>query len=316
MKRLTALASNLPLCAAADWGTSNLRVWLLGEDGSLLRELRSDEGLTKVTDRNFAAVLDGKLGELGAAPDLPVIICGMAGSRQGWIEAPYVETPALLDDVPLQAVRAPHPTRDIRILPGIAQKDRGQPDVMRGEETQLLGLGEISGQRTVCMPGTHCKWVSLDGRRVAGFTTFLTGELFNLFSTHSLLRHSVDPTARVEADDADFLDACGELTARPDQLSARLFSVRAASLLKGLAPSRASAVLSGILIGAEIGAARKSFSARNLILVGSGRLGRLYDVALASAGFSVETADAERLARAGLHAAACALWPATGRTAP
>ncbi len=311
-KEVTSLASNLPFCAAADWGTSNLRLWLLAADGTPLKEIRSEEGLTKVADRNFAGVLDRLLSGLGAAPDLPVVICGMAGSRQGWIEAPYVETPAVLDEVLLHAIRAPHPVRDVRILPGIAQKDSGQPDVMRGEETQLLGLGNFSGGQTVCMPGTHSKWVSLDGRRVTGFTTFLTGELFNLFSTNSLLRHSVDPTARVTQDDADFLQACRDLTEAPDQLPARLFSIRAASLLKGLTPPRASAVLSGTLIGAEIGAARKSFPAGNLILVGSGQLGKLYEAALAMAGFIVETADAEVLVRAGLHAAASALWPSAG----
>ena len=307
------MAHTQPFCAAADWGTSNLRLWLLGPNGTPLAEARSEEGLTKVSDRNFAGVLDTLLSELGAAPDLPVIICGMAGSRQGWVEAPYVETPALLDDIPLHAVRAPHSTRDVRILPGVAQKDTGHPDVMRGEETQLLGLGDSPGERTICMPGTHCKWVSLNGRSVTGFTTFLTGELFNLFSTASLLRHSVDPAARIMPDDADFLQACRDLIAEPDQLPARLFSIRAASLLQGLMPPRASAVLSGMLIGAEIGAARKDFPAGNLILVGSGRLGKLYEAALGMAGFTVKTADAEKLVRAGLYAAAGALWPAAAR---
>jgi 2-dehydro-3-deoxygalactonokinase len=310
---LTGLPSDLPFCAAADWGTSNLRLWLLAADGSPLRELRSEEGLTKVADRNFIGVLDGKLRELGAPSDLPVIICGMAGSRQGWVEAPYVETPALLDDVLLRAVRAPHPARDVRILPGIAQKDSGQPDVMRGEETQLLGLGGSAGERTVCMPGTHCKWVSLNGTSVTRFTTFLTGELFNLFSSASLLRHSVDPAARIMPDDADFLQACRDLVTEPDQLPARLFSIRAASLLNGLTPPRASAILSGMLIGAEIGAARKSYPRGNIVLVGSGRLGQLYDAALSMAGFTTEIAEAEGLVRTGLFAAASAFWPAVLR---
>ena len=305
------MASNLPCCAAADWGTSNLRLWLLAAGGAPLLELRSEKGLTQVADRDFAGVLDRMLVELGAAPDLPVIICGMAGSRQGWVEAPYVETPAALDDVLMHAVRAPHSTRDVRILPGIAQKQGGQPDVMRGEETQLLGLGTVSGERTVCMPGTHCKWVSLNGSNVTGFTTFLTGELFNLFSSASLLRHSVDPAARVVPEDADFLEACREMIKSPDQLSARLFSIRAAGLLKGLTPPRASAVLSGMLIGAEIGAARKTFSSGNLVLVASGRLGQLYEAALAMAGFSVEIAEADGLVRTGLFAAANAFWPAS-----
>lgn len=309
-KDVTGMADKSPFCAAADWGTSNLRLWLLAVDGLPLMELRSEEGLTKVPDRDFAGVLDRKLAELGAESDLPVVICGMAGSRQGWVEAPYVETPAVLDDVLNKAIRAPHPTREVRILPGIAQNRSGRPDVMRGEETQLLGLGHTGGETIVCMPGTHCKWVSLDGSRVTGFTTFLTGELFNLFSSASLLRHSVDPAARVMPDDADFLDSCRQLLDAPDQLPARLFSIRAASLLQGLTPPRASAVLSGMLIGAEIGAARKSFQSGSLVLVGSGRLGQLYRAALAMAGFNVEPAEAEGLVRAGLFAAARTFWPA------
>lgn len=301
-----------PFCAAADWGTSNLRMWLLAADGAPLRELRGGEGLTKVADGNFSGVLEEKLASLGAPANLPVVICGMAGSRQGWREAPYVETPAALDDVLLRAVKVPHAARDIRILPGIAHRDTDHPDVMRGEETQLLGLTDFTGLKSVCMPGTHSKWVSLEGRRVTGFTTFLTGELYNLFSTASLLRHSVDPAARVLPDDADFRGACAELIAEPGQLTARLFTIRAAGLLKGLTPPRASAILSGMLIGAEIGAAGKTHAAGRVVLVGSGRLGKLYEAALSMAGFKVEAADAEACVRVGLHAAASSFWPARG----
>ena len=176
-----------------------------------------------------------------------------------------------------------------------------------------LGSKRISGERTVCMPGTHCKWVRLNGDAVTGFTTFLTGELYNIFSAHSLLRHSVDPAARVLPDDADFLHACRGMMAAPDQLPARLFSIRAASLLQGLTPPRASAVLSGLLIGAEVGAAKKSYASDQLVLVGSGGLGLLYRAALEMAGFSVVPADAEALVRAGLFAAARAFWPAGTR---
>ena len=140
------------------------------------------------------------------------------------------------------------------------------------------------------------------GARVTGFTTFLTGELFNLFSTASLLRHSVDPAARITPDDADFLQACRDMIESPDQLPARLFSIRAASLLQGLTPPRASAVLSGMLIGAEIGAARKAFTARNVVLVGSGRLGQLYERGARHGGLYCR---AGRRGKAGARRASC-----------
>jgi 2-dehydro-3-deoxygalactonokinase len=304
------LGQHKPFCAAVDWGTSSFRAWLLDQNGLVLSEARSDEGLTRVVDRDFSGVLESRLTEFGAPPRLPVIICGMAGSRQGWLEAPYVETEASLDEVLTHAVRVPHGARDIRILPGIAQNAASAPDVMRGEETQLLGLDDHHGEKTVCMPGTHSKWVRLQDRRVTGFTTFLTGELYHLLSTASMLRHSVDPAARVQADDADFLQACSEIIKAPEQLPARLFTIRAAGLLHGLTPARASAILSGLLIGAEIGAARRT---EKVTLVCSGRLGALYAAALALAGCEVEPVDAESAVRKGLHAAAAAFWAADER---
>lgn len=302
-----------PFCVAADWGTSNFRLWLLARDGAPIKEHRSEQGLTRVADKNFAAVLDSRLSEMKVPAGLPVVICGMAGSRQGWLEAPYVETPASLDNVLLSAVRIQGSSRDIRILPGIAQKSLDAPDVMRGEETQLLGLPDFPDEATVCMPGTHCKWVGLRGRIVTGFTTFLTGELYNLFSTASLLQHSVDPAARVQPGHADFLQTCAELIKSPELLTSRLFAIRAAGLLHGLSRERASAILSGLLIGAEIGAARRSFQSSRIILVGSGRLGTLYEAALALAGYEVDPVDAEAVVRTGLFTAASAFWTAPER---
>ncbi len=168
-----------PFCAAIDWGTSSFRLWLLSNDGAVLAERRSDEGMIRAANTGFDAVLERHLAELGAPAKLPVIICGMAGARQGWREAGYLDTPADVADIIRNALIVDGYPRDVRILPGIAQREAGAPDVMRGEETQLLGLvadGVRSG--LVCMPGTHSKWVTLGGGKVEGFSTYMTGELF------------------------------------------------------------------------------------------------------------------------------------------
>ncbi len=298
-----------PAFAAADWGTSSFRIWLLDGIGTVLAERRSDEGMTSAGPVGFATILEKHLGEMGAPGDLPVIICGMAGARQGWVEAPYVTLPARLDDMIAGAVAVPGLARDVRILPGLAQRDADAPDVMCGEETQLGGIAPLfaSGHQLVCMPGTHSKWVEARDGAVTGFRTWLTGELFSILSKQSILRHSLgDAPAAAMPGDAVFRDACSQALAEGGDVGNGLFRIRAATLLQNLKSDDAAAKLSGLLIGGEIASARRTFKAADgkVILVASGGLGLLYRAALDLAGLTVLSADADEAVRAGLFEAA------------
>ncbi|MGH6760308.1 MAG: 2-dehydro-3-deoxygalactonokinase [Phyllobacterium sp.] len=299
-----------PVYAAVDWGTSSFRLWLLGEDGQVLGERRSHEGMMHCASAGFAPVLDGHLQALHAEPSLPVIICGMAGARQGWQEAGYLDTPASLDALVQTAVPVEGVSRDIRILPGIAQKLSDRPDVMRGEETQLLGLGLASG--LVCMPGTHSKWVRLDKGNVESFSTFMTGELFAVISRHSILTHAVGDDADGEAAGPAFLKAVRQAASSEVGITSALFSVRAAQLLGFAGKTDGVAHLSGVLIGAELAGARAAYGgAREVTLVASGRLEQLYRAALNELGVTVTVVDADSAVRRGLFKAARTLWPQT-----
>ncbi|OAP40903.1 2-dehydro-3-deoxygalactonokinase [Sinorhizobium glycinis] len=298
--------------AAVDWGTSSFRLWLIGEDGAVLAERRSAEGMTTAARTGFHAVLDGHLAAVSAPAHLPIIICGMAGARQGWREAGYLETPATLGAIAGNAIAVPDVDRDIRILPGLAQRDDRHPDVMRGEETQLLGAAGMldDGRHLVCMPGTHSKWVRLSGQTVDGFSTFMTGELFEVISKHTILSHAVAEADAIAADSAAFAEAVTRARERPALTTNLLFSVRAGQLLHGLSAADAKARLSGTLIGLEIaGALASAGSVDGICLVGSGRLGALYRSALESQGLTVRVVDADEAVRAGLSAAAQAIWP-------
>ncbi|WP_378946270.1 2-dehydro-3-deoxygalactonokinase [Mesorhizobium sp. ANAO-SY3R2] len=294
--------------AAVDWGTTRLRVWLLDAAGTVLDERRSDDGMLTAQQKGFAAILERHLGDMGAERDLPVIVCGMAGARQGWVEAPYVDVPSLLDDILGAAVPVPGVGRNIRIVPGLAQRNPRTPDVMRGEETQLAGISHLvgSGSHLVCMPGTHSKWVIAEGGTISGFGTWATGEMFSVLAQHSILRHSIgDRPAAVAPTGQVFRDWCQEALFDAD-IGARLFGIRAASLLSGLGQEDAAAALSGLLIGAEIASATRRFGRRGapVILVGSGPLGALYAEAMHLDGIAVEIADADAAVLAGLVAAA------------
>jgi 2-dehydro-3-deoxygalactonokinase len=305
------MMTQTPSCIAVDWGTSRLRLWALDGDGHAIAERRSEEGLEGVRAAGFNTTLESHLDALGISPEVPVIICGMAGSRQGWIEAPYITTPTPLDAVMRKAVRVTEAQRDVRILPGLAQHNLTNPQVMRGEETKLLGLGLDNGRHLICMPGTHAKWVQMDAGIVTNFTTYLTGELYALFSTRSILRHSVGENASFTSTELHFVEACQAMIDAPHQLTEKLFSIRAASLLFDQTTNQSAAILSGLLIGAEVGSAKQAFGIDSqLTLAATGMMGALYEKAVSIAGFKSNTVDSEVLVRAGLFNAAKIFWPA------
>jgi 2-dehydro-3-deoxygalactonokinase len=299
-----------PALAAADWGTSNLRVWLLDRAGAVLAERKSGDGMSTAGARGFANILEGHLAAMGAPAGLPAIVCGMAGARQGWVEAGYLDVPARIADFASASTPVPDAPRMVRILPGLAQRNDDRPDVMRGEETQLAGAGLGGGDHLVCMPGTHSKWVRVEAGEVAGFRTAMTGELFHVLSTQSILKHSVgDPPDAGDASAPAFREALSKAIARPQDLTSMLFRLRAGGLLHDLSQTDAAAALSGMLIGAEIAAARtETPDARSVTLVASGANGERYDAALRLAGYDVTSVDADVAVRAGLFAAGARLY--------
>lgn len=289
---------------AVDWGTSALRVWAIGRDGDVLTRASSQEGMGTLAPDGYEPALLRLVGDwLPERPDrpLPVVVCGMAGARQGWAEAAYRTVPCTpVAGGGATSVATRDPRLAVVIVPGLCQTD--PPDVMRGEEVQLAGLIARLGtvDATACMPGTHSKWAQIEGGRIAAFTTVMTGELFALLATHSVLRHSVGVAG--ESRDA-FLGGVADMLSNPGRLTASLFSIRAASLLTSTAPEASRSRLSGLLIGAELAAMRERWEGRRVHLIGSGSLAAAYAVALEGIGGAPIVEDAEALTLAGLRLA-------------
>jgi 2-dehydro-3-deoxygalactonokinase len=295
---------------AVDWGTSSFRLWLVDRAGNVLGERRSHEGMMAAGKLGFPTVLQSHLEAAGAADGLPVIVCGMAGARQGWVEAGYVDTPAKLASILEHAVPVPGQDRDIRILPGIAQRDPKAPDVMRGEETQLLGaLGvDAADDAVVCMPGTHSKWVRTNGGTVERFATFMTGELFDVVSRETILSHAV--TGADQAEDIDaFKSAVIAAFETPAFVANLLFQVRSGQLLYGGKPSSAREKISGTLIGLELAAGLAGEVPKTgITLIASGRLQMLYQLAFETVFVPIRSVGAEDAVRRGLSMAAESIW--------
>jgi len=296
--------------AAIDWGTSSFRLWLIDSAGGIMGERRSQEGMMAASKSGFASVLQSHLDAVGAADELPVVICGMAGARRGWVEAGYIDTPARLAEIVERALPVPGQSRDIRILPGIARRDAKAPDVMRGEETQLLGaLGpDAAGEAVVCLPGTHSKWVRIRDGTVERFSTFMTGELFSVASRETILSLAVAGAAEAEDVEA-FRSAVIAAFERPAFAANLLFQVRSRQLLHGGTPSSARETISGTLIGLELAAAlAERLPSNGVTLVASGRLQALYRSAFETLSVAVRPIDAEVAVRRGLSRAAEVIW--------
>ncbi len=287
---------------AIDWGTTTARAWRFDSAGQLLGSRKAPLGIKQVRDGRFDLALAQLLGDWNART-APMIACGMIGSRQGWLEAPYVDCPASLAALADRVVRTR--VERLTIVPGIATIDAaGVPDVMRGEETQLLGAVDPGEHGMLAvLPGTHSKWARVDHGRVVDFTTFMTGELYAVLLEHSMLGRLAAGDPDAIAQDAFSRGAARGLAA--GELSHDIFGARTLVLAGMLSPDEVADWLSGLLIGREIRAAREwarraGADPGAVRIIGDGPLPARYELALADAGIVAETA--------GPDAAAHGLW--------
>ena len=176
---------------AIDWGTSSLRGARLDAAGAVVEERSFGRGILTVPAGGFSALFDELFGDWLNAPDALALIAGMAGSRQGWVEAPYCACPAGLDEV--AARLAWIEAGRIALVPGLSCERAGVPDVMRGEETQVFGALRLLGvdRGTLVLPGTHSKWVRVEAGRIVEFATLMTGEFYALLRRHSILARTL-----------------------------------------------------------------------------------------------------------------------------
>lgn len=298
---------NPPAFIAGDWGTSNLRLALCDEHGKVL-ELRRGPGAADSRGK-FPETLDALRTEWRAAHgELPILLCGMVGSAFGWREAPYLACPAQTSELADELV-SPRP--GVHIVPGMkCTNPLGAPDVMRGEETQLLGAraavpgaGIDAGKKLVCMPGTHTKWVSLFDGIVQEFLTVPTGELFALLSEHSVIVR--DKTTPVVHRVADFERGLAEARRHPETpVLHKMFQARTLRLDQQLAPEGAASWMSGLLIGTDVAGALGLFGSVGpqdpVYVIGTPELGQAYSAALSSFDRAAQIVDGGETAFAGL----------------
>lgn len=265
-----------------DWGTSSLRAYRFDDTGQITDRIEASRGLMTIPTGGYPKVLRETIG-----PWLPdrVLICGMAGSRQGWVEAPYLPCPARPADLALATIAVPFEGLKIRIVPGLSDRDAdGVPEVMRGEETQLAGIVATVPDGLVCLPGSHAKWARLSGGRIEGFSTYLSGEAFAAIRSGTILgRMMPEAPPDPAAFERGIVRSGGH-----GHLLHQLFGVRSLGLFGELADTASASYLSGLLIGHEVRAAMPPGS--RVTLVGAPSLCALYADAIVRCGGSATIA--------------------------
>lgn len=289
---------------AVDWGTTSARAYALDAAGEVIAQHIEPLGIQRVTGGDFAGALATLTEGLSGAA--PMLACGMIGSRQGWVEVPYQACPARFEAI--AAGIAAVPSTRFSIVPGLLHRDdAGIADVMRGEETQIVGAVMDEAPQLVVLPGTHSKWALVQDRTIVAFSTFMTGELFAVLREHSILGRLM-----TAGTDSAALERGVAWSLREDAaLTHDLFSARTLPLTGALAQPAVADYLSGLLLGAEIVAARRWITRHAaadaaVTLVGDAALCERYAVALRLANLDARigaaTASARGLWQIALHA--------------
>jgi len=309
-----------PGLIGVDWGTSSCRAYRMDAAGQILEVVNTDKGILQIEGEAFADTLDGMIGAW-RRPGLPVILSGMIGSRQGWIETPYVDLPASFDEIAQALLQHPDDD-DVYLVPGLVQgRDGNAPDVIRGEETQIIGaVGAPSDHQLLVMPGTHSKWVMIEDRVITWFATFITGELFAVLKDHSILGRLITGHDGGMHNDA-FLQGLHGAKTLDGGLMRHLFSARTLGLFDRLPPNAIAPYLSGLLIGHELEDAldhlKRSSAMPPLTIIGDPALVRRYMTAFEETAIKARSAG-EHMAAHGqyqLARAAGLLSPSNGTSA-
>ncbi len=287
---------------AVDWGTSSLRGALIADDGRVLDERHAPRGILSVPAGGFPEVFDELFGDWMAVPERRCLVSGMVGSRQGWIEAPYRPCPADAADLARHVI--PVVPNRIAMVPGLTDSHEGVPDVMRGEEVQIFGAMQLTGlaDGVFVLPGTHNKWVRVQGGRVRGFRTFMTGEFYALLAQHSILSRTIEPAAPLDA------EAFAQGVSRSMQgggLLHNAFGARTLGLFERMSAAQLASYLSGLLIGEELRSQTLDANA-GVVLIGAPALTARYALALEGLHITPRVLGAEAT-WAGAHALHTAL---------
>ena len=267
------------------------------DNNNVIDQVSTQEGMKFIDQNEFEKILIKNIDAWNNKFDIKVIIAsGMVGAKQGWIEVPYINSPCDIRNVNFKTLKILDDV-NIHILSGVSQFNPS--DVMRGEETQIAGflLNNVDFNGSICLPGTHSKWVNMNSYNIQEFTTFLTGELYEIVKKYSILNHSLNTT---ELDDEIVKSSAKLIIENPSFISNKLFEIRADNLLKNSNQTSNNSKLVGYLLGIELSGSRTYWEDKDLVIIGSSNLNKYYELILNGRSNSIRLFNSSDMALNGL----------------
>ena len=283
---------------AVDWGTSSFRAYLIIED-VVYDTIETNDGMKFVKNNNFENTFINLIEKwLIKDKKIDVLASGMVGARQGWIEAPYQKAPCNLNNINYISPVLTDNRISLKIFSGISQND--PPDVMRGEETQIAGFltNNKNFKGSICLPGTHSKWIKINKNSLEIFRTFMTGELFEIISKNSVLSHSMISD---NLEKAEILNSANKIMNKPELFANALFQLRADDLINSKGAIIYRSRLSGYLLAMELIGSLEFWKNNDIVLIGNVDLIELYENVLTKKVSSIQKFNSEDMVLKGLQ---------------
>lgn len=282
---------------AVDWGTSFFRAYLI-EDELVSDKIETSDGMKFIQQNDFEKKFISLIEKwLIKGQVVEVLASGMLGARQGWMEAPYEKTPCNLNNINYVSPLVNDDRFSLKIFSGVSQIN--PPDVMRGEETQVAGFfnQNLNFNGSVCLPGTHSKWIKVKNGLIEHFKTYMSGELFEVIKNNTVLTHSL---MSEKIDKKEFLNSANKIFQNPEYLTSALFQIRADDLINSRGPEIYNSRLSGYLLGIELLGAREYWEKKDIALIGGEKVMELYASLLEDKVLTLKKFSAEDMVLEGL----------------
>ena len=282
---------------AVDWGTSFFRAYLI-EDELVSDKIETSDGMKFIQQNDFEKKFISLIEKwLIKGQVVEVLASGMLGARQGWMEAPYEKTPCNLNNINYVSPLVNDDRFSLKIFSGVSQIN--PPDVIRGEETQVAGFfnQNLNFNGSVCLPGTHSKWIKVKNGLIEHFKTYMSGELFEVIKNNTVLTHSL---MSEKIDKKEFLNSANKIFQNPKYLTSALFQIRADDLINSRGPEIYNSRLSGYLLGIELLGAKEHWEKRDIALIGGEKVMELYESLLEDKVLTIKKFSAEDMVLEGL----------------